>query len=85
MLSVFSQYTKFFTDWQFCNSVAHGKGKSKVTAIQTREFKWKLPRKGFYKLSTDGVWKGIDKAGGGGGIRRDIGTWFIGFSSKYNA
>lgn len=37
------------------------------------------------KLDTDEAWKGIDIAGGGGVIRRDTGTWFIGLSSKYNA
>ncbi|KAL2899077.1 Protein ALP1-like [Bienertia sinuspersici] len=43
------------------------------------------PQPGFYKLNIDGSWKDISKAGGGGVIRRDNGTWFMGFSSKYHS
>ncbi|XP_021860176.2 uncharacterized protein [Spinacia oleracea] len=46
---------------------------------------WLPPAPGFLKLNTDGAWKGIDKAGGGGVLRKENGDWFLGYSSKYNA
>lgn len=46
---------------------------------------WKLPQKGFHKLNTDGSWFDATKASGRGVLRKENGTWFVGYSTKYKA
>ncbi|XP_056683095.1 uncharacterized protein [Spinacia oleracea] len=36
------------------------------------------------KLNVDGAWKSMSEAGGGGVFRRPNGSWFVGFSCKFN-
>ncbi|XP_056692002.1 uncharacterized protein [Spinacia oleracea] len=62
-----------------------GKGKEKVEDSSINSLTWLPPAPGFLKLNTDGAWKGIDKTGGGGVLRKENGDWFLGYSSKYNA
>lgn len=50
----------------------------------TNKQAWKPPKEEFVKLNTDGAWKSKDPAGGGGVFRRPTGSWFVGFSRKYN-
>ncbi|XP_056685189.1 uncharacterized protein [Spinacia oleracea] len=61
------------------------KGKGKMGEVYTPRPSWTPPAPGFMKLNTDGAWKGIDEAGGGGVLRRENGDWYLGFSSKFNA
>ncbi|KAL2940927.1 hypothetical protein RDABS01_029277 [Bienertia sinuspersici] len=53
--------------------------------IQSQLALWRPAQPGAYKLNIDGSWKDVAKAGGGRLIRRDNGTWFMGFSSKYRS
>ncbi|KAL2920754.1 hypothetical protein RDABS01_012245 [Bienertia sinuspersici] len=53
--------------------------------IQDQLQKWRPPQSGFYKLNTDGSWRGIAAAGGGGVIRSEDGGWAIGFSASFHA
>ncbi|KAL2898461.1 hypothetical protein RDABS01_040243 [Bienertia sinuspersici] len=53
--------------------------------IQDELQKWRPPQSGFYKLNTDGSWRGIAAAGGGGVIRSEDGGWAIGFSASFHA
>ncbi|XP_021858374.2 uncharacterized protein [Spinacia oleracea] len=85
MGSAFSLYSTFYVDWKMTVSVFQGKGKEKVGHPIPSHPTWVPPARGFMKLNTDGAWKGIDKAGGGGVLRKDSGEWFLGYSSKYNA
>uniref|UniRef100_A0A803MSD4 RNase H type-1 domain-containing protein n=1 Tax=Chenopodium quinoa TaxID=63459 RepID=A0A803MSD4_CHEQI len=38
----------------------------------------------FFQLNTDGSWKGVSEAGGGGVIRCEKGLWQLGFAARYN-
>ncbi|KAL2928100.1 hypothetical protein RDABS01_006903 [Bienertia sinuspersici] len=53
--------------------------------IQDQLQKWRPPQSGFYKLNTDGSWRGIAAAGGGGVIRSEDGGWATGFSASFHA
>ncbi|KAL2906857.1 hypothetical protein RDABS01_005567 [Bienertia sinuspersici] len=53
--------------------------------IQDQLQKWRPPQSGFSKLNTDGSWRGIAAAGGGGVIRSEDGGWAIGFSASFHA
>lgn len=53
--------------------------------VPDRTMKWKKPQAGFVKLNTDGCWKSMNLASGGGVIRDDKGDWIMGFSIKFAA
>lgn len=85
MSSAFSVYNAFYLDWKLTFSILQGKGKEKVGDSLPPSPTSIPPAKGFMKLNTDGAWKGIDNAGGGGVIRKENGEWFLGYSTKFNA
>ncbi|XP_021855317.1 uncharacterized protein [Spinacia oleracea] len=85
MGSAFSLFNAFYVDWKITVSVLQGKGKEKMGEPIPPHPTWIPPAKGFMKLNTDGAWKGIDKAGGGGVLRKETSDWFLGYSSKFNA
>lgn len=61
------------------------KDKGKGQMSEARVLQWKLLDAGFHKLNTDASWKSIDKANDGGVIRKDDGSWLLGFSIKAKA
>ncbi|XP_021860368.2 uncharacterized protein [Spinacia oleracea] len=85
MNHLFSLYNFFFLDWSVTNHVLQNKGKEKEVIVEGMSISsWKPPREGFVKLNTDGAWKSSDIAGGGGMFRSTTGSWFVGFTRKYN-
>lgn len=52
------------------NQILLGKGKGKVTLADTLMNALKAPFEDFLKLNTDGAWKAMHIAGGGGVFRR---------------
>ncbi|XP_021753742.1 uncharacterized protein LOC110719145 [Chenopodium quinoa] len=57
------------------------KGKEQISSNSD----WKAPREGFFKINTDGAWLNSAVSSGGGVIRRSDGSWYVGFSCKYDA
>ncbi|KAL2940234.1 hypothetical protein RDABS01_023420 [Bienertia sinuspersici] len=53
--------------------------------IQDQLQRWRPPQPGFFKLNTDGSWRGIASAGGGGVIRGEDGGLVTGLSISYHA
>ncbi|KAL2941343.1 hypothetical protein RDABS01_029693 [Bienertia sinuspersici] len=82
MLHPSSVFNRFYADFSLTNLAFQTNLVQPL--IQRQLSLWRPPQPGFYKLNTDGSWKDISKAGGGGVIRRDNGTWFMGFSLKYH-
>lgn len=85
MKKVFSIFNSIFVDFSATNHILQGKGKAKVSLADKVRNAWKAPPDDFIKLNTDGAWKAINIAGGGGVFRRPSGTWFLGYSSKYHS
>lgn len=85
MGSSFSLYNAFYIDWKITCFVLQGKGEEKVGDFVPPSPTWLPSARGFMKLNTDGDWKGIDNARGGGVLRKETGDWFLGYSSKFNA
>lgn len=46
---------------------------------------WSLSLACYHKVNTDGCWKSTNVASGGCIIRRDDGSWYIGYSFKFHA
>ncbi|XP_021857168.2 uncharacterized protein [Spinacia oleracea] len=60
-------------------------GKTTIRMLAHAKHVWTAPSSGYLKLNTDGTWSAHNIVGGGGVFRRSSGTWFMGFSSKFNA
>ena len=58
------------------------KAKGKKQVSNSNIAQWKLPDAGFHKLNTDGSWISVDKASGGGVLKKQDGSWFLGYSFK---
>lgn len=85
MKNVFSIYNSLFADYAATNHILQGKGKGKLPRAEKLMRAWKAPSDDFMKLNTDGAWKAINSAAGGGIFRRSSGTWSLGYSGKYHA
>ncbi|XP_056697560.1 uncharacterized protein [Spinacia oleracea] len=84
MKNCFSLYNNFFVDWKSTNFILQGKEMCQVQEVGVFKFQWIPPKQDFMKLNVDSAWKSATEAGGGGVFRRPNGSWFVGFSSKFN-
>ncbi|XP_056692196.1 uncharacterized protein [Spinacia oleracea] len=84
MKHCFSLYNSFFVDWKSTNFILQGKDVKQNQVAGNFAFKWLPPKPDFLKLNVDGAWKSMTEAGGGGVFRRPNGSWFVGFSCKFN-
>lgn len=77
-------YKTILVDYMFTNKAFQEKNAA-TNKEQTQNMKWEKPKAGFVKINTDGCWKSMDHASGGGVIRDDKGNWIVGFSVKFAA
>ncbi|XP_048493650.1 uncharacterized protein LOC125494124 [Beta vulgaris subsp. vulgaris] len=78
-----TQYNHFFIDYLHNNDAFLKQNVTNQKVSQPTV--WRPPVHGYLKLNTDGAWKSNNKASGGGVIRRTDGSWFMGFSTKFDA
>ena len=83
MLRSSSQYNHFLIDYLHNIDVFQKQNATRPRSNPVTV--WKPPVHGYLKLNTDGAWKTNSKASGGGVIRRTDGSWFMGFSVKFDA
>lgn len=84
MKNAFSLYNSFYADWKASNFILQGNEKGNKVDTGAFKMTWFPPKEGFMKLNIDSTWKYVNEAGGGGVFRRPAGSWFLGFSSKFN-
>ncbi|XP_057248280.1 uncharacterized protein LOC130590240 [Beta vulgaris subsp. vulgaris] len=83
MIRSSTQYNQFLIDHLHNNDAFLKQNITKPRVSQA--IVWRPPVHGYLKLNTDGAWKTNNKASGGGVIRRTDGSWFMGFSIKFDA
>lgn len=84
MKSAFSLYNTFFIDWKITNFPLQGKNTDNKIDHSVNKEHWIPPKEGVMKMNIDGAWESGSVAGGRGVFRRHTGSWFVGFSTKFN-